>query len=112
MHDDVGAHGMRPNVAPPISLYRGSDGAAKGKAHGRAPLHRPAKSLGAFIAGFKSACTKRINEIRSTPGLPVWQRNYYERIIRNETELNAIREYIISNPAKWQEDEENPNSHP
>ena len=42
------------------------------------------------------------------PGLPIWQRNYYERIIRNEAELNRIVDYIISNPANWIDDENNP----
>jgi len=39
----------------------------------------------------------------------LWQRNYYEHIIRNENELNQIREYIIQNPVKWELDRENPN---
>jgi len=65
-------------------------------------------SLGAIIAGFKSACTRRINEMRGTPGAPVWQRNYYERIIRNDREWNAIREYIQNNPITWEQDAENP----
>jgi putative transposase len=56
------------------------------------------RSLGAFVAGFKSAVTTRINQLRGTPGLAVWQRNYYEHIIRNEESLNRIREYIVSNP--------------
>jgi len=77
-------------------------------AHGRAPLHRPPRSLGSFIAGFKAATTKRINAARQTPGQPVWQRNYYERIIRDEEELNRIRQYIVDNPACWEEDPENP----
>jgi REP element-mobilizing transposase RayT len=55
-------------------------------------------SIGAILAGFKSATTKRINQQRGTPGLPVWQRNYYEHIIRNETTLNQIRQYILDNP--------------
>ena len=42
------------------------------------------------------------------PGAKVWQRNYYERIIRNEDELNHIREYIFNNPANWDTDEHNP----
>ena len=42
----------------------------------------------------------------------LWQRNYYEHIIRNQRELNAIRQYIIDNPAKWPEDRENPESFP
>jgi putative transposase len=65
-------------------------------------------SLGAVVRSFKSACTKRINALRGTPGAAVWHRNYYERVIRNERELNAICEYILNNPARWAEDEENP----
>ena len=53
--------------------------------------------------------TKRINIVRGTPGEMLWQRNYYERVIRNDRELNLIREYIEGNPAKWETDEENPN---
>ncbi len=66
------------------------------------------RSLGAFIAGFKSVVTKRINEMRATPGGPVWQRNYYERIIRNENELDRARSYIMNNPQQWALDNENP----
>ncbi len=67
-------------------------------AHGRAPLHRSPRSVGSFLAGFKSIVTKRINELRQAPGQPVWQRNYHDRVIRNECELNHIRNYIINNP--------------
>jgi len=74
----------------------------------RAPLHRPPRSVGSFVAGFKSAVAKRINELRGTPGLPVWQRSYYEHIIRDEEELNRVRQYIADNPARWQQDPENP----
>jgi Transposase and inactivated derivatives len=84
-------------------------------AHGRAPLqhdntvlHRKPRSLSSFIAGFKSSATKRINETRGLPGVPVWQRNYYEHVIRNEESLNEIRQYIAENPMRWAEDEENP----
>lgn len=52
------------------------------------------KPLGRLVGAFKTVSTKRINEIRGTPGVPVWQRNYYERIIRNDEELNRIRQYI------------------
>jgi REP element-mobilizing transposase RayT len=48
--------------------------------------------------------------MRGNPGCLVWQRNYYERIIRDENELAATREYIMYNPIKWVEDEENPAS--
>jgi REP element-mobilizing transposase RayT len=67
------------------------------------------KSVGAILAGFKAACTSRINGLRGTPGAPIWQRNYFERVIRNEEELAAVRRYVENNPAAWSEDEENPN---
>jgi REP element-mobilizing transposase RayT len=65
-------------------------------------------TLGKIVAYFKYQTTKFINQIRNIPGLPLWQRNYYEHIIRNEDELNRIRQYIIENPLKWEEDIENP----
>jgi REP element-mobilizing transposase RayT len=65
-------------------------------------------SLGAVVGSFKSAVTKRINELRDTPGAPVWQRNYYEEIIRNEHMLNSVRQYIETNPTQWALDENNP----
>jgi putative transposase len=65
------------------------------------------KPLGRLIGAFKTVSTKQINNLRQTPGLVVWQRNYYEHIIRNEKELNRIRQYIIDNPANWVKDEEN-----
>ncbi|HUT75963.1 MAG TPA: transposase [Armatimonadota bacterium] len=77
-------------------------------AHGRAPLQRKPRSLASFVAGFKCAATKRINELRSTPGRRVWQRNYYEHVIRNADDLAEIRRYIADNPLKWESDTENP----
>ncbi len=66
------------------------------------------KPLGRLVGAFKTVSTRRINEVRGTPGAPIWQRNYFERIIRSDEELNRIRDYIVSNPARWAEDEENP----
>jgi putative transposase len=65
-------------------------------------------SLSAVIGSLKSAVTKRINIIRRATGLPVWQRNYYEHIIRDENEADCIRQYIANNPMQWMNDEENP----
>jgi REP element-mobilizing transposase RayT len=64
--------------------------------------------LAKIIGCFKMQTGKRINEIRNSPGEPVWQRNYYEHIIRNEDELNKIREYIATNPLRWGSDRYNP----
>lgn len=65
-------------------------------------------SIPTIIRSFKSAVTKRINEWRAIPGTPVWQRNYYEHVIRDDESLNRIRQYIIDNPAQWALDRENP----
>ncbi|MGA3288357.1 MAG: transposase [Bacteroidota bacterium] len=62
--------------------------------HSCASLQRKSRSLGSIIAGFKSAATKRINEIRHTPSFPVWQKRFYDRVIRNDNELDKIRDYI------------------
>jgi putative transposase len=70
---------------------------------GTPPLRK--YTLGQIIAYFKYQSTKQINQIRNNPGVPVWQRNYYERIIRNQTELDKIREYVLENPMNWLNDE-------
>lgn len=74
----------------------------------RVSLFRPPKSISSMVAGFKSIVTTHININRNTPRVPVWQRNYYEHIIRDEQELNNIREYIVTNPLRWELDIEHP----
>jgi REP element-mobilizing transposase RayT len=95
----VGAHCMRPHCMRPAHI---------GRAHSGAPLRRQSGSIGSIVAGFKSTATKRINTLRDNPGCPVWQRNYYEHVIRNEKELANILKYIGENPLKWDLDENNP----
>jgi len=65
---------------------------------------------GTIINGFKAAVTRRIRALNGIAQEPVWQRNYYEHIIRNERSLDAIREYVANNPANWASDRENPMS--
>jgi hypothetical protein len=60
------------------------------------------------MAYFKYQSTKQINALRQTPAARVWQRNYYEHIIRNQASLNRIRQYIRDNPARWAFDRDNP----
>ena len=72
----------------------------------------PTTTVGGIVRAFKARCTHGINEIRINPGGAVWQRNYYERIIRNDRELNSIREYIVNNPQKWADASNNPSHHP
>jgi len=88
--------------------------------HGRGTMHRAPTterfgkpvlgSLPTIVRAFKRAATKRINHLRGTPGLPVWQRNYYEHIIRDDAGLNRIREYIVYNPQRWHLDRYNPDA--
>lgn len=63
-----------------------------------------AGSLSTIVGALKSAVTKRINRHPNPPDYPIWQRNYYEHIIRTEELLNTIRAYVANNPAKWAED--------
>ena len=62
---------------------------------------RPRQPLSEVVRALKTFSARRINELRGTPGTPVWQRNYYERVVRDDRELNAIREYIQTNPLRW-----------
>ena len=64
--------------------------------------------LAKFMGRFKMCSSKRINPLRGTPGERLWQRNYYDHIIRSEIELASMAEYIETNPARWVEDSENP----
>jgi putative transposase len=58
----------------------------------------------------KTFSARRINVLRQARGMPFWQRNYYEHIIRNERALNAIREYIGNNPVNWEADQLHPDA--
>ena len=71
--------------------------------HDAPPQQKP-NSLSSCIAGFKSAVTKRINLLRQNTDTPIWQRNYYESILRDEKYLAVVREYIINNPKNWPND--------
>jgi len=66
-----------------------------------------ANSIPTIIRSFKSAVTRRARVIAGNPNLTVWQRNYYEHVIRNERTLNLIRQYILDNPVNWDLDREN-----
>jgi REP element-mobilizing transposase RayT len=73
-----------------------------------APTGTKRKPLGRLIGAFKTVSTKQINLLRQTEGAVVWQRNYYEHIVRNEKEMDHIWKYIEANPSMWAEDDENP----
>jgi len=71
---------------------------------------RKPKSLSSLVAGFKRAVTTQINGDRQTPKNPVWQRNYYDYIVRDEITFKKIREYVLNNPLSWEQDQLHPDN--
>jgi REP element-mobilizing transposase RayT len=61
--------------------------------------------LSEIVRGFKTYTSKNINKLRGTKGTPVWQKRFYERVIRDEKQLNSIREYVYYNVLNWNKDE-------
>ena len=92
----VGADGIRPiDIRPDNSRPNGIS-------------QRKPKSLGSFLAGFKASVTSRAKKEMNITS--IWQRNYYEHIIRNAVEFEKIWAYIENNPHKWQEDSLHPSA--
>ncbi|MCF7917020.1 MAG: transposase [Candidatus Omnitrophica bacterium] len=95
---------VMPNHLHGIVFLTGVIGHGQGQGASRGAPTTLRKPLGQLIGAFKTVSTKQINIIRNIPGNRLWQRNFYEHIIRNESDLNRIREYIINNPANWKKD--------
>lgn len=66
------------------------------------------KTLSNIIGAFKTTVATRVNKLRGQIGAPVWQKSFYDRVVRNEQELELIQRYILHNPIKWEEDRDNP----
>jgi putative transposase len=109
--ESVGANGVRPNMeegarrAPSSMASQPMRPNVPDQDAHRATLRRSPRSLGSFIAGFKAAITSRAGQELNVTG--IWQRNYYDHIIRNDWELHNIRGYILKNPLNWQLDRDN-----
>lgn len=99
---NVGVDGVNPQyVTPPTEGER------------RSPLHTPhqmSKSLSSFVAGYKSVVTGRAK--RELDIFAIWQRNFYDHIIRNENELKNIWNYIDANHQQWKDDQLHPSTPP
>ena len=106
VHGIIFIVGAGPRACPDSGQSR-ADGQPQGVA--------PTMSLPDVVHRFKTMTTKRYTDGVKQNGWSrfegkLWQRNYYEHIIRDERELNRIREYIVNNPAQWDMDRENPNA--
>ena len=108
---ELDAFVVMPNHLHGILIINQGTGVGVGATH-VSPLREPRGpnkgSLGAIVGSFKSAVTKSVREFPEISIVTIWQRNYYEQIIRDERMLNALREYLEANPANWLFDENNP----
>ena len=104
----VGAGLGPPDSGPPDSGPPNDNGPPDDKSQTNKGAASRAPTLGDVICAFKSISTIRINRLLARSGIPIWQRNYHERVIRNEAELNSILEYIRNNPINWPNDKEQP----
>ena len=102
------AAGSGPTAGPGPTTGSGPIEAGSEHAPTEPAPTRSSHGLPEIVRQFKTFSARRINELRGTPGTPVWQRNYYEHIIRDEFSLSRIRQYIAENPARWDADWEHP----
>ncbi|MDW7710809.1 MAG: transposase [Deferrisomatales bacterium] len=114
---DLDAFVVMPNHVHGILFLHTDSGVTRAGATHASPLRGgalgPARgSVGAVVGSFKSGAARRINQLRNSLGAAVWQRNYYERVIRDDGELADVRQYIMDNPARWADDSENPANAP
>ncbi len=116
---ELGAFVIMPNHMHGIIVITNGRGTAEnlndpdGESSRRAPTHeqfqKPVKgSIPTIVRSYKSAVSYRTNLICGTQGIPIWQRNYYEHIIRNGRDLQNKTDYIEANPRLWEKDGENP----
>jgi REP element-mobilizing transposase RayT len=110
---ELGTYIVMPNHVHGIIVIHESRSSMGVRARHASPVQKPSNprgfkrgSIGAIVASFKSAVTRRIGRERKIMG--VWQRNYYEHIIRDEKEWDRIHRYIECNPSRWAEDDQNP----
>ena len=101
--DSAAGTGPRSDGVAPRA--RGVKPAPTGATTGATPTRHP---LPEIVRALKTFSARRINALRGTRGQPFWQRSYYEHIVRNQRELDAIRAYIVQNPLRWDLDREHP----
>lgn len=104
--EEPGGGCLAPTVTTPGMADAPTDGAMP------MPNGAPSGSVGAIVGNVKSTITRRINQMRRTPGAAVWQRGYWERVVRTLEEHVRIEDYILANPARWQADDLHPDAPP
>jgi REP-associated tyrosine transposase len=99
---------VMPNHVHGVIVLTDSVGAGSPRPSAGAETAPLRATLGQVVARFKYESTKLLNAMRGRPGERLWQRGYYEHIIRHGESLHDIRRYIVENPARWESDPENP----
>jgi putative transposase len=99
---------IMPNHFHGIIVIHENDVTGRGEV--TSPIRKP--TLGKIVAYFKYQSTKLINELQGTPSAKYWQRNYYDRIIRDEKELQNVRNYIVNNVLAWAIETDHPENIP
>jgi REP element-mobilizing transposase RayT len=100
-HVDLNAFVVMPNHVHGI-LVLGDDTAEFPHMSAQERFGKPVPgSLPTIVRTYKAGVARRINVLRSTPGVPIWQRNYDEHIIRDAASLDRIRSYVAANPSRW-----------
>jgi REP element-mobilizing transposase RayT len=97
---------IMPNHLHGVLGFVGQAGGASPAATGGAS---PSPTLFDVIGAFKSISTIKVNRLRRRRGVQLWQRSYYEHIVRTGEDLRKIQRYILENPFMWSLDPENPN---
>jgi len=105
-HIEFGAFTVMPNHVHGIVVIKDIPAGADSKLVSGTARQ---SSLPEIVRGFKTFPARRVNRARRVVGVPVWQRNYWEHVIRNQEAFNRTHEYILTNPKRWQLDRENPN---
>ena len=90
-----------------VVIVAGPGGEEDASIHGQLRMFGQSQTgaLPNIVGGFKSAVTRRVNELYGTQGESLWQQNYYEHIIRSDEDLARVRDYIHNNPAAWANDD-------
>jgi REP element-mobilizing transposase RayT len=108
---EIDAFVVMPNHIHGLIVVRGDRDGAEGAIR-ESPLQRNGgkrrMTLPLVVGRFKMLTAKEINSMRGAAGRPVWQRGYFEQVVRSESSLERIRLYIANNPARWACDRDNP----
>lgn len=112
-HVLLDTHVIMPNHGHVLLLFRQDPEVGAASAPVKREFGKPiARSLSTLVGTYKAEVTRRAERRRLIPSPPIWQGGFWDRIIRDERELQTVRDYIRNNPARWLEDQLHPDAPP